>query len=141
MGPAQAWHSWPAYLPRSTFGLDLGRSSLPADQTGPARILDFYEATAKQWEDDLKDFRVRLVGAGLFLMSITVVGTIGFRLIDPAAGWVRSFFMTAITLTTVGYGHEVALDSNVALIFTAMLILVGMGGALYFVSTATSENL
>ena len=103
--------------------------------------MDFYEATAKQWEDDLKDFRVRLVGAGLFLMSITVVGTIGFRLIDPAAGWVRSFFMTAITLTTVGYGHEVALDSNVALIFTAMLILVGMGGALYFVSTATSENL
>jgi voltage-gated potassium channel Kch len=100
--------------------------------------LDFFEPTAKQWEQDLKDLRVRLVGAGLFLVSVTIVGTVGFRLIDPAAGWVRAFFMTAITLTTVGYGREVALESSAALIFTAVLILVGMGGALYFVSTATA---
>jgi voltage-gated potassium channel len=100
--------------------------------------LDFYEPTAQQWEDDLKALRARLVGAGMFLVSVTIIGTVGFRIIDPAAGWVRSFFMTAITLTTVGYGHEVALESDIALIFTAMLILVGMGGALYFVSTATA---
>lgn len=100
--------------------------------------MDFYEPTAKQWEDDLKDLRVRLVVAGLFLVSITNVGTLGFRLIDPAAGCVRAFFMTAITLTTVGYAHDVALDSSAALIFTAVLILIGMGGALYFVSTATA---
>ncbi len=46
--------------------------------------------------------------------------------------------MTAITLTTVGYGHEVALDSSGAFFFSAALILVGMGGALYFVSTGTA---
>ena len=98
----------------------------------------FYEPTAKEWEGDLKDLRVRLLKATTFLLVVTAVGTIGFRIIDPAAGWVRAFFMTAITLTTVGYGHEVDLDSNVSLIFTAALILVGMGGVLYFVSNATA---
>ncbi len=100
--------------------------------------MDFYEPAATQWEEDLRELRVRLLAGGVFLVAVTLVGTLGFHLIDPDAGWVRAFFMTAITLTTVGYGHEVALETDGARIFTAVLILVGMGGALYFVSTATA---
>jgi voltage-gated potassium channel len=100
--------------------------------------LDFYEPTARQWDDDLKDLRGRLLGALVFLLAVTAVGTLGFRVIDPTAGWIRAFFMTAITLTTVGYGHEVPLETDGARIFTAILILVGMGGVLYFVSTGTA---
>jgi voltage-gated potassium channel len=100
--------------------------------------VDAYEPTAQDWEQDLKELRVRLLGALVFMVGVTLVGTVGFKIIDPGAGWVRSFFMTAITLTTVGYGHEVDLDSSGAMVFTAMLILVGMGGVLYFVSTATA---
>ncbi len=100
--------------------------------------MKIYETNAPDWEQDLGDLKLRLMAALIFMVVITMVGTLGFHLIDPSAGWVRSFFMTAITLTTVGYGHEVQIDSNGAMIFTAALIIAGMGGVLYFVSTATA---
>jgi len=100
--------------------------------------LDYFDPNATQWEEDLKQIRVRLLAAGLLLFGVTVIGTVGFMLIDPTADWVRAFFMTAITLTTVGYGEEIPVDTNAARIFTAVLILVGMGGVLYFVSTGTA---
>ncbi len=86
----------------------------------------------------MKELRVRLLGGLAFITGVTVLGTVGFHVIDPEAGWVRAFFMTAITLTTVGFGHEVELASNGAFIFTAFLILLGMGGVAYFVTTATA---
>jgi len=100
--------------------------------------VDVYEPTPQDYEQDLKELRVRLLGGLAFMVGVTLVGTVGFHLIDPDAGWVRAFFMTAITLTTVGYGHEVELNSDGAFIFTALLILVGMGGVAYFVTTATA---
>ena len=100
--------------------------------------MDVYEPSAQDWERDLRELRVRLLGALVFMVAVTLVGTVGFKIIDPSAGWVRAWFMTAITLTTVGYGHEVALETDGARIFTGFLLLVGMGGVLYFVSTATA---
>ena len=100
--------------------------------------MNIYQTTPREWEEDLRQLRVRLLGALMFLVAVTTVGTVGFHLIDPSAGWVRAFFMTAITLTTVGYGHEVEIGSDGSLIFTAVLILMGMGGVLYFVSTTTA---
>jgi voltage-gated potassium channel len=109
----------------------------PAAPLSP-RTVDVYEPSAQDWERDLRDLRVRLLGALGFMVAVTLMGTVGFKIIDPSAGWVRAFFMTAITLTTVGYGHEVQLETDGARIFTAILILVGMGGVLYFVSTTTA---
>lgn len=100
--------------------------------------LDVYGPTPQDVERDMKELRVRLLGALAFMVAVTALGTLGFHFIDPAAGWVRAFFMTAITLTTVGFGHEVALDTSGALVFTAFLILLGMGGVAYFVTTATA---
>jgi len=100
--------------------------------------VDSYQPTTRKWEHDIRELRVRLLGGLAFMLAVTVAGTVGYHLIDPEAGWIRAFFMTAITLTTVGYGHEIALDSDGARIFTALLILVGMGGVLYFISTGTA---
>jgi voltage-gated potassium channel len=100
--------------------------------------VDYYEPSATEWERDLVDLRRRLLGALGFIVLVTIVGITGFSLIDPDAGLVRAFFMTAITLTTVGYGEEIAVDTDGARIFTAVLILVGMGAVLYFVSTGTA---
>lgn len=114
-------------------------TSVPFTQLAPgATALDYYEPTATQWERDLSDLRTRLLRAFGFILLVTLVGIVGFSLIDREAGIIRAFFMTAITLTTVGYGEEIALDSDGAYIFTSLLILVGMGAVLYFVSTATA---
>jgi voltage-gated potassium channel len=99
--------------------------------------VDYYEPTAKQFDRDMRDMRRRLLGALGFIVGVTLVGVVGFSVIDPTAGLVRAFFMTAITLTTVGYGEEIAVDTDGARIFTAILILIGMGATLYFVSTST----
>ena len=72
----------------------------------PPTAVDFYELTVTQWERDLRDLRRRLLGALGFIVLLTLIGTAGFSIIDPSAGLVRAFFMTAITLTTVGYGEE-----------------------------------
>lgn len=103
-----------------------------------ALLLAPYDPTPQDVERDMRELRVRLLGGLAFMLGVTALGTVGFHFIDPAAGWVRAFFMTAITLTTVGYGHEVTLDSNAAFFFTAFLILLGMGGVAYFVTTATA---
>lgn len=100
--------------------------------------VDYYEPTATQWESDMLDLRERLFKAFGIVVVVTIVGTVGFSIIDPSAGLVRTFFMTVITLTTVGYGEEIAIDTDPARIFTAVLILVGMGAVLYFVSTVTA---
>lgn len=100
--------------------------------------MDYYDPTATQWESDLLDLRKRLVKALAFLVLVTLIGVAGFSVIDPSAGIVRAFYMTAITLTTVGFGEVVAVDTDGARIFTAVLILVGMGGTLYFVSSVTA---
>ncbi len=84
------------------------------------------------------DLRRRLLGALGFIWAVTLVGVIGFSIIDPDSGVVRAFYMTAITLTTVGYGEEIPVDTEGAMIFTSVLILVGMGATLYFVSTTTA---
>lgn len=84
------------------------------------------------------DLRRRLLNALAFIILVTLVGIAGFSSIDPSAGLIRAFFMTAITLTTVGYGEEIAVDTDGARVFTAILILIGMGATLYFVSTVTA---
>lgn len=128
----------PADCPGTQRDPALSGNALPSRPPNPARNVDFYEPTASHWDADLRELRLRLLWALVFLVAAILVGTVGFRVIDPAASWVESFFMTIITLTTVGYQHEVAVDTEGARIFTAFLILVGMGGALYFVSTATA---
>ena len=100
--------------------------------------MEYYEPKAAKYERDMVELRRRLLGSLAFILIVTVVGIVGFRVIDPSAGFIRAFFMTAITLTTVGYDQEIAVDTDGARIFTAVLILVGMGATLYFVSTATA---
>ena len=100
--------------------------------------MDYYQPNARELERDLNELRTRLIGAAAFVVFVTLVGVVGFSVIDPDAGIVKSFFMTAITLTTVGYEEAVRLDTAGAQIFAALLILVGMGAVLYFVSTGTA---
>jgi voltage-gated potassium channel len=71
------------------------------------------------------------------LISITILffGTLGYVLIE---GWsfIDAFYMTVITLTTVGFAevHELG---DAGKVFTVLLILVGVGAILYIIGAVT----
>jgi voltage-gated potassium channel len=71
------------------------------------------------------------VGA-LLIVACVAIGTIGFSLIES---WplLDSFYMTIITITTVGYG-EVEPLSRMGRLFTSFIILCGLG-AVFFTTT------
>lgn len=69
----------------------------------------------------MKSLRVKIIVALLLLVIIFSTGVFGFKIIMDL-GWIDAFYMTAITITTVGY-REVVLPSNEAKIFITILIL------------------
>jgi voltage-gated potassium channel len=84
-----------------------------------------------------------ILTGGLILISVLVVGTVGYMLIE---GWpfLDALFMTIITMSTIGYG-EVNVLSPVGRIFTIGLIVIGVIIASYVITTAvelfTSQGL
>lgn len=71
----------------------------------------------------------------LILLSVWVIGTIGYVIIDDYS-WFDAFYMTVITVATVGYG-EVAPLSQGGKLFTAFLIITSFGTFAYAVSSIT----
>jgi voltage-gated potassium channel len=69
----------------------------------------------------LKSLRFKIILASSLLFVIFLTGVIGFKSIMDL-NWIDAFYMTAITITTVGY-REVVLPSNEAKIFITILIL------------------
>jgi voltage-gated potassium channel len=67
--------------------------------------------------------------ATLLLISIVAGGTIGYMVIERWSAW-DAFYMTVITVTTVGY-KEVHELSRAGQAFTVLLIMSGVGAALY----------
>ena len=67
--------------------------------------------------------------AVLLLASAIVGGTIGYMVIEGWGAW-DAFYMTVITVTTVGY-REVHELSRAGQVFTVLLLLGGVGAALY----------
>jgi len=77
-------------------------------------------------EDKLK------IVVGLFTI-VFIAGTVGFHFIE---GWgaLDSFFMTLITVTTVGY-REIQPLSNAGKVFDVFIIFMGVGTAAYGFAT------
>ena len=71
----------------------------------------------------------RLIWSIGALVAIVFIGTIGYELIE---GWalLDSIYMTITTITTVGF-REVHPLSDAGRIFSIVLIIFGVGGALY----------
>ena len=79
---------------------------------------------------------------GVLLAIVIAIGVTGYALIDR---WdlLDSFYMTIITISTVGY-TEVHPQSTAGRIFTSALIVVGVGTMLYgfgvFAEALTENN-
>ncbi len=69
--------------------------------------------------------RSRLARSFLMLATVFAAGTVGYVVIEHA-GWWDAFYMTAITLTTVGYAEVFPL-STAGEVFTVLLLVCGLG--------------
>lgn len=67
------------------------------------------------------------------LAAISALGTLGFAFVEKMA-WIDALYMTVITLSTVGFG-EVRPLTPAGKLFTIGLITLGVGAALYMLST------
>jgi voltage-gated potassium channel len=78
--------------------------------------------------------RRRLLVTGLYLVALLVLGTAGYMIVE---GWSAfdALYQTTITVTTIGFG-EVHPLSTAGRLFTMVLILGGVGGAAYALSTS-----
>ena len=65
-------------------------------------------------------FRATALVAGLFL-----IGTLGYRVVEGAPWW-DAFYMTVITITTVGFAEQFPL-SQVGEVLTVVLLVAGLG--------------
>lgn len=77
-------------------------------------------------------FNSKFKTALLLLVSISLIGILGYRVIADYT-WVNAVYMTAITISTVGFG-EVAPLNDEAKIFTVFLILASV----FFITYAIS---
>jgi voltage-gated potassium channel len=72
----------------------------------------------------LKFFRTKFYTTVFLLFALVFVGVMGFKIVSHYS-WVDAFYMTIITITTVGFGEVHPLDDT-AKIFTVFLILAGI---------------
>ena len=108
---------------------------------GPAAAqLIVFSITQANTIANMTDLRKRI---GEILIAIFVVvwgGTAGYYfLFTGKSSFVDCFYMTIISLTTVGYGEVLPVSGNVpAQLFTMFLITFGMGVIIYGISTLTA---
>ncbi len=83
-----------------------------------------------------RHFRGLLYGGSL-LFLITIGGTLGYHTIgQPTATWIDSFYMTFITIATIGYGEIVDLSTHpMGRLFTVFIAVVGIATLSYLFST------
>lgn len=79
-----------------------------------------------------------LIVAIICIIAVFLSGIIGYRIIEKNWSFLDSIYMTAITLTTVGYSdyHSDYRISNAGRIFTILLIVVGIGVFTYSIGNA-----
>lgn len=83
----------------------------------------------------IKFFRTKIYTAIFLLVVIMGIGVAGYKMISDYS-WVDAFYMTVITMTTVGFGEVVPLDDQ-SKIFTIFLILTSVVIVGYALSVIT----
>ncbi|MEO8211056.1 MAG: NAD-binding protein [bacterium] len=87
-----------------------------------------------------KNISKRLIQTGIGMVVILIIGTAGYYLLtDQKNDLFNCFYMTVITITTIGYDEIIDLsDYKSARVFTVFLAFAGIGLLTYFVSTVSA---
>jgi voltage-gated potassium channel len=80
-------------------------------------------------------YEIRVRGAVIAIIGLMCLGTTGYRAIEGWP-WFDCFYMTTITLATIGYSEPQGI-SDMGRYFTAALIILGVGTVGYSVSVLT----
>lgn len=76
---------------------------------------------------------------GAALLAVLVIGSVGYRLIAPGASWLDAFYMTFITIATIGYGEIIDLSASPAgRVFTMVIAFVGIAVSTYIMSVVVA---
>jgi voltage-gated potassium channel len=78
----------------------------------------------------------KILVAAIILLSIIFIGIVGYITIEDY-GFLDAFYMTIITITTVGFGEVQPLNDD-GKIFTAILSILSLGFFAYSISIITS---
>lgn len=83
---------------------------------------------------------LKLAAAAAIWLVIVVASTVGYKFIGgEGSTWMDAFYMTIITVTTVGYGEIIDLSGNPAgRLFTTAVLLGGLGALWYMFSVFTA---
>ncbi|NLT24340.1 MAG: potassium channel protein [Syntrophorhabdus sp.] len=73
----------------------------------------------------------------IIIIAVIMIGTLGFKMIGGSERSVLdALYMTAITLTTVGYGDVIGLDNKpLGKLFTIIYVFIGAGTIAYLFTT------
>jgi len=87
-----------------------------------------------------RDVRNKLGWSGVGLLAVLTIGTIGYRLIGGVGtSLVDSFYMTFITVATIGFEETISLKGHPGgRLFTVFISLAGAGILTYLVMTLTA---
>ncbi len=91
-------------------------------------------------DSQLREHSISLARAAGLILIVFATGVVGFTLIGGEDhGVVDAIFMTAITLTTVGYGETIEVSQTPGgALFTTVLLFAGVGSFVYFFSNLTA---
>ena len=73
----------------------------------------------------MKSYSPNLFSALLLILLVSCIGVVGYYWLLPEIGLLDALYMTAITLSTVGFG-EIAPMTPEAKIFTILFILMSL---------------
>ena len=84
--------------------------------------------------------RSRLINSLLAIGMVTVLATCGYKFLSyTPVTWLDAFYMSVVTLTTVGYQEVVNTSGNPALrVFNIVVLTFGIGTMLYVFTVATA---
>jgi len=104
-----------------------------------ANIIQSIEQYLSSWRHHSTTL-VRLIRAAGLVVGVFFIGTFGYwTLSGREYDLLRCAYMTVITLTTVGYTEVIPVTAHPGMeVFTIVLIVMGMGTVLYFVSSMTA---
>ena len=86
-------------------------------------------------ESELQDVLRRLRISGVLFVSILTIGSVGYSIIEPGVSWFDAFYMTAITVSTIGFHEVIDLEGHLwGRAFTIFVAFSGIGLITYFFS-------